>query len=256
MLNWFARVPLTFMLFENILVIFSLLFIELPLAAPMVAKSSQEQASNSAALKKLAEQIELYLNTVRVMVSPFTQISLKNGRTKSESGTVYMQKFGKSQNKSKDTASKMLFKFNDQRNGEKHKDQTPQQIFVIGDKMFIKYKDKPVKVVSLKATPIMYIFNGNLKIREHFVIMQCGVEQSSNIVFLQLKPKFLKSAVVTLFFRTYSNGNIERFLGWSVSNGSKDSINVKLDESMVVNDIRALPKGVFDVSKFAVKKNK
>jgi hypothetical protein len=215
--------------FKSFLVVFSL---------QVVACYAEQSVENedTAQLNKLIEQVETYMNNVHFFVSNFTQTKVaRNGAQESESGKMYVEKGQK-------TPCKIRFDFA----------KTLRQIFVLKDTMVIKNKDNTIKAVNLKSTPIVYIFGGNLKIRQHFEVTNLG--GSSDIIFLQMKPKFLKSASVTLFFKIYKTGNIERFVGWSVSDGSGSTVHVKLDD-MVVNDAKALPQNAFDVGEVS-KKNR
>lgn len=178
------------------------------------------------------KKIQNYMDGISVFIVDFDQTKiLKNGKVSTDQGTMFLKK--------ENNSCKIRFDFKE----------NPETIFVIDKTMIMKGKDQKNRISNLNSVPVAHIFDKNLNLEKYFIIEQTGLEKYEKILFVDLKPKFNKSVSVKLFFKTYENGNIERFLGWSIKDHNGTVVNVAFDEiSMIVNDVNAIPNNIFNVN--------
>jgi hypothetical protein len=195
-----------------------------------LSDKNKQNCATDDELNGFIKKIETYLCGLKIMMSSFTQTKIsKNNKTTNDSGVFYMKR-------GEESSYKICFDF----------DVSKNKIFVLKNTMIIKKESGQLNFCNLNSTPIAHLFCDNVKIAKHFTIIQTGTQKNGAVAFAILKPNFLKTATVSLFFKMYANKSIERIIGWNVKDNNS-IVNVKFEEqTMKVNDPTAFEDKIFE----------
>lgn len=223
----------TFFIVFNCFITFSSFFYADCISKPLIPSQSERALPEEEALRFISE-IERYMKGIYMLSGDFTQtVTFKNKKQQTLNGQFYMHKPDKK-------TYKIQIDFPD------------QKLVIIHEILYIMdLKRKSTSKYSLDATPITFLFSGNLNLRKQFSTYFVYYYPNKKMMHITLQTSRDSLTKISLFFSLYSNRNIKYLLGWSIKDIQGNLTNVHFHEqTLIANNPAALKANLFDPKKY------